>query len=72
MQGICHCGRVTWKLDTPPESVTACNCTLCRRYGVLWAYGYMAMTSTHPAKPPVIVGPMVEQLTSTFAKLAVA
>jgi hypothetical protein len=23
-----------------PESVTACNCTLCRRYGVLWAYDY--------------------------------
>ena len=23
-----------------PESVTACNCTLCRRYGVLWIYDY--------------------------------
>lgn len=23
-----------------PESATACNCTACRRYGVLWAYGY--------------------------------
>ena len=20
---------------------TACNCTACRRYGVLWAYGYV-------------------------------
>lgn len=39
MQGTCHCGRVTWTLDTPPDSVTACNCTICRRYGALWAYG---------------------------------
>lgn len=23
-----------------PDSATACNCTVCRRYGVLWAYDY--------------------------------
>jgi len=23
-----------------PESVTVCNCTLCRRSGALWAYDY--------------------------------
>ena len=23
-----------------PESATACNCTICRRYGVLWAYDF--------------------------------
>jgi hypothetical protein len=23
-----------------PEGATACNCTACRRYGVLWAYGH--------------------------------
>ncbi len=23
-----------------PGSITACNCTLCRRYGALWAYDY--------------------------------
>lgn len=22
-----------------PKSITACNCTLCRRYGALWTYG---------------------------------
>jgi hypothetical protein len=22
-----------------PESATACNCTACRRFGALWAYG---------------------------------
>jgi hypothetical protein len=41
MQGTCHCGRVTWTLAAPPLSVTACNCTICRRYGVLWAYGHI-------------------------------
>lgn len=40
MRGTCHCGSVAWTLDTPPESVTACNCTICRRYGALWAYGH--------------------------------
>jgi hypothetical protein len=23
-----------------PDSVTACSCTLCRRYGALWIYDY--------------------------------
>ena len=23
-----------------PESATACNCTACRRYGVLWIYDF--------------------------------
>ena len=41
MQGDCHCGRVTWTPDTPPESVPACTCQICRRSGVLWAYGYI-------------------------------
>ena len=40
MQGSCHCGAVQWRFDGEVESVTACNCTVCRRYGVLWAYDY--------------------------------
>jgi hypothetical protein len=39
MNGSCHCGAVCWQLEAPPESATACNCTICRRYGALWAYG---------------------------------
>lgn len=31
-------------LDETPQSVTACNCTICRRYGVLWAYGYLGQS----------------------------
>ena len=40
LQGTCHCGAVHWSLTDFPDSATACNCTACRRYGVLWAYGF--------------------------------
>lgn len=40
LEGHCHCGAVRWRLAALPESVTACSCTACRRYGALWAYGY--------------------------------
>jgi len=40
IQGACLYGAVEWRLDALPESATACNCTACRRYGVLWAYDY--------------------------------
>ncbi len=40
LEGACHCGQVRWRFDGDPGAVTACNCTLCRRYGVLWAYDY--------------------------------
>jgi hypothetical protein len=41
LAGKCHCGDVNWTLEDMPESATACNCTVCRRQGVLWAYGYI-------------------------------
>lgn len=40
IKGSCHCGQVKWTYLIPLESVTACNCSLCRRYGALWAYGF--------------------------------
>ena len=40
LEGTCHCGASGWTLAGDPGSVTACNCTLCRRYGALWAYDY--------------------------------
>jgi hypothetical protein len=40
LQGFCHCGAVRWRFSGIPESATACNCTICRRYGVLWAYDF--------------------------------
>src|ERR1700710_69881 len=38
VKGSCHCGKVQFELDTAPEEVTDCNCSICRRYGTLWAY----------------------------------
>lgn len=38
--GCCHCESVKWTYEGTPDGVTACNCTVCRRYGVLWAYDY--------------------------------
>lgn len=40
LTGQCHCGAVHWTFEGDPGSITACNCTICRRYGVLWAYDY--------------------------------
>ena len=40
LRGTCHCGAAHWTLEGDPGSITACNCTLCRRYGTLWAYDY--------------------------------
>jgi hypothetical protein len=40
IEGACHCGSVRWRFDGRPDRATACNCTVCRRYGVLWAYDH--------------------------------
>jgi hypothetical protein len=34
----CHCGAIRLEIERAPETVTDCNCSICRRYGVLWAY----------------------------------
>jgi hypothetical protein len=41
IEGACHCGAVHWTFEGEPDGATACNCTVCRRYGVLWAYDYV-------------------------------
>jgi hypothetical protein len=38
LEASCHCGAVQLEIKTPPQSVTDCNCSICRRYGALWAY----------------------------------
>lgn len=40
IQGTCLCGKVRWQFEGQPDGATVCNCTACRRYGVLWAYDY--------------------------------
>lgn len=38
IHAACHCGAVGFSIETAPAEVTQCNCSICRRYGVLWAY----------------------------------
>lgn len=38
IKASCHCGAVELLLADAPTEVTECNCSICRRYGVLWAY----------------------------------
>lgn len=38
VEASCHCGAVKLEIDKAPETVTDCNCSICHRYGVLWAY----------------------------------
>jgi hypothetical protein len=32
--GACHCGAVTFEVDTPTAPAKRCNCSLCKRRGV--------------------------------------
>lgn len=36
--GSCHCGATRFEVDSPPETVTACTCSICSKRGALWAY----------------------------------
>ena len=49
--GSCHCGAVRFTLASAPETVTECNCSICRRYGVIWAYYATDQVQFEPAQP---------------------
>lgn len=34
----CHCKAIKLTFPTPTEKLNECRCTVCRRYGALWAY----------------------------------
>jgi hypothetical protein len=38
LSATCHCGAVTIEIPRRPRTLTNCNCSICRRYGPLWAY----------------------------------
>ena len=38
IEASCHCGAVRFAVEVARGEVNACICTICRRYGALWAY----------------------------------
>jgi hypothetical protein len=38
ISATCHCGAVQIEIPFQPETVTCCNCSICRRLGALWAF----------------------------------
>jgi hypothetical protein len=34
----CHCVKVRIEIPELPNTVISCNCSICRRYGALWAH----------------------------------
>lgn len=46
----CHCGAVQIEVEHAPPSLTQCTCSICRRYGALWAY-YTRKTAHISAAP---------------------
>jgi hypothetical protein len=38
IEASCHCGSVRIEVPHAPETVTSCNCSICRRLGSLAAY----------------------------------
>jgi len=38
IEASCHCGKVKIQIPNATETVTSCNCSVCTRYGALWAY----------------------------------
>lgn len=49
----CHCGAVEVAIPRRPKTITNCNCSICRRYGVLWAY-FKASTVKLKADPQAL------------------
>jgi hypothetical protein len=43
LTGTCHCGAIRIEVPDVPQILIDCNCSICRRYGALWAF-YEAAT----------------------------
>ena len=38
IESSCVCGAVRLAITRAPDELVDCNCSICRRYGALWAY----------------------------------
>ena len=38
MELSCHCGKIKLVVSRKPDTLTSCNCSICRRYVALWGY----------------------------------
>lgn len=38
ISATCHCGAIRIEVPAAPETVTCCNCSICRRLGALWGF----------------------------------
>ena len=38
LSATCHCGAIRIEVPERPQALTNCNCSICRRYGALWAF----------------------------------
>ena len=52
IEASCHCGAVRLEVDAPLSEVAECNCSICRRYGALWAYYPLDQVRVLPPDPP--------------------
>lgn len=54
IEGSCHCGAVSFTYPRQPDWLTACNCSVCRRYSTLWAYAKVSEIALRAAKGATI------------------
>ena len=38
LNGSCHCGAIAYTVELDPATAITCNCSLCSRLGVVWAF----------------------------------
>jgi hypothetical protein len=56
IRASCHCGSICLEIEAAPTEVTECNCSVCHRYGVLWAY----------YTPTQVIIPSTNAITDTY------
>ena len=55
IEASCHCRAVVLELAEPPAHVFDCNCSICRKLGVLWAYYAPAQVAIRCAPDATLV-----------------